>query len=223
MYKDIEPGNASEYDVENLAVNPISPLIGKRVIFLGSSVTYGAAAGGTSFVEYLEAIDGIIAVKEAVSGTTLATGKAESYVERIKRIPENFRADAFICQLSTNDAGQDMAPLGHVVANEEECNTATVAGAIQYIISFARKTWGCPVIFYTNSRFESEKYQKMVELLHKIAKQDKITVLDLYNDSEMLSVNSDDYALYMHDSVHPTKAGYLKWWTGKFEDCLRKV
>lgn len=44
---------------------------GKRIIFLGSSVTYGACAMGQSFIEALEEKDGIIAIKEAVSGTLL--------------------------------------------------------------------------------------------------------------------------------------------------------
>ena len=34
---------------------------GKRIIFLGSSVTYGACAMGQSFIEALEEKDGIIA------------------------------------------------------------------------------------------------------------------------------------------------------------------
>ena len=38
---------------------------GKRIIFLGSSVTYGACAMGQSFIEALEKKDGIIAIKEA--------------------------------------------------------------------------------------------------------------------------------------------------------------
>ena len=46
-------------------------LVGKRIIFLGSSVTYGACAMGQSFIEALEEKDGIIAIKEAVSGTLL--------------------------------------------------------------------------------------------------------------------------------------------------------
>lgn len=34
---------------------------------------------------------------------------------------------------------------------------------------------------------------------------------------------AEDYALYMHDPVHPTKAGYGLWWTPKFEEALLRV
>ena len=33
----------------------------------------------------------------------------------------------------------------------------------------------------------------------------------------MNAVGAEDYALYMADGIHPTQAGYLLWWTPKFE------
>ena len=80
---------------------------GKRIIFLGSSVTYGACAMGQSFIEALEEKDGIIAIKEAVSGTLLVdedVADGKSYIARLATIDTNIKADAFVCQLSTNDA-----------------------------------------------------------------------------------------------------------------------
>ena len=43
----------------------------KKILFLGSSVTYGSAAKGTSFVDYLERRQEILPYKYALSGTTL--------------------------------------------------------------------------------------------------------------------------------------------------------
>lgn len=91
-----------------------SPLQGKTIIFLGSSITYGEAAGGRSFVDIMEEKDGINAIKEAVSGTTLADTGDESYIQRMENsIDKSVQADAFVCQLSTNDALQRI-PLGVV-------------------------------------------------------------------------------------------------------------
>ena len=39
----------------------------------------------------------------------------------------------------------------------------------------------------------------------------------------MNAVSDKDYALYMGDSIHPTQAGYLQWWTPKFEEHLYKL
>lgn len=59
-------------------------LKGKTILFLGSSVTYGAAAGGVSFVELMAEQCGINYIKKAVSGTTLADIDNSSYVTRLK-------------------------------------------------------------------------------------------------------------------------------------------
>lgn len=214
-------GNADEYSAANTPYQPGSPLEGKTVIFLGSSVTYGSAAKGESFVDYMEKRDGMIAVKEAVSGTTLVDetvwGK-KSYIARMKTIDPSIQADAFVCQLSTNDASMKK-PLGTVSDGFEleDFDTQTVAGAIEYVICYARQTWECPVIFYTGTRYDSEYYGRMVALLLEIQEKWEIGVIDLWNDPEMNAVDSSAYKLYMVNGIHPSRAGYRDWWTPKFE------
>lgn len=216
-----KPGNAPKYRPENAPKNPDSPLKGKTIIFLGSSVTKGESSLDKSFVEYMERIDGITAVKEAVSGTTLVTQSEKSYIPRMKTMDPGIRTDTFVCQLSTNDATQSM-PLGKVTDSFDmaDFDTATVAGAIEYIIAYAQETWHCPVVFYTGTQYNSEAYGQMVELLLEIRQKWGIGVIDLWNDPEMSAVSAEDYALYMADGIHPTQAGYLLWWTPKFESYL---
>ena len=72
----------------------------KTVLFLGSSVTYGAASGGVSFAELMVDVCGIHCIKEAVSGTTLADINDDSYVARLKKVDTSQTVDLFICQLS---------------------------------------------------------------------------------------------------------------------------
>lgn len=141
------PGNGKEYDLSKVEALKSSVLSGKKVVFLGSSVTYGAASQGISFADYLERSTGCSAVKEAVSGTTLVEEGADSYIKRLKALDAD-EVDLFICQLSTNDASQKKA-IGKVSSSEnmEEFDTHTVAGAIEYIIAFAREKWDCPVMF----------------------------------------------------------------------------
>lgn len=198
-----------------------SILRGKTVIFLGSSVTYGSGAKGVSFAEILEQEDGIVSVKEAVSGTTLVDRNSSSYVSRIKSIDKSLKADAFICQLSTNDASRNL-PVGEISNSFDmaDFDTQTVAGAIEYIISYAEKTWNCPVIFYTGTKYDSAQYGEMVELLLKIQKKRKIGVIDLWNNAEMNAVSAEDYKKYMKDVIHPNLDGYRTWWTPQFRKYL---
>lgn len=214
-------GNANEYSLDNTQALDSSPLKDKTIIFLGSSVTYGSASKGESFADFMGKRDGIISVKEAVSGTTLVDTSDKSYVSRMKTIDKSIKADAFICQLSTNDATKKK-PLGQVTDGFEidSFNTQTVAGAIEYIIAYARQTWDCPVIFYTGTKYDSAQYGKMVDLLLEIQQKWDIGVIDLWNNEEMNSVSKADYKLYMANGIHPTRAGYRDWWLPVMEEYL---
>ena len=220
-------GNKDAYSVANTEALAPNALTGKTIIFLGSSVTYGSAANGESFVDFMGKRDGIIPVKEAVSGTTLVDesvwGK-KSYIERLKTIDPSIQADAFICQLSTNDATMKK-PLGEVSDSFDmaDFDTQTVAGAIEYVIAYARETWNCPVIFYTGTQYDNAHYAQMVELLLNIQEKWGIGVIDLWNDAEMNAVSAEDYKLYMVNGIHPSRAGYRDWWTPKFEAHLTEL
>lgn len=217
----LSKGNRDEYSAANSVYDNSYPnLKGKRIIFLGSSVTYGSAAKGESFVEYMEKLDGIIPVKEAVSGTTLVDNGEKSYIQRMKRLDKNMQADLLVCQLSTNDATKKL-PLGDVGESFDinGFDTSTVAGAIEYVIAYSKQTWNCPVVFFTGTKYKSEQYGQMVDLLLKIQKKWDIGVIDLWN-SDINNVSKEDYRLYMANGIHPTRKGYRDWWTPEFRKYL---
>lgn len=178
-------------------------LKGKTLLFLGSSVTYGSASGGISFADLMAEQCGSTMIKEAVSGTTLADINEQSYVSRLKRIDKDIRIDLFICQLSTNDASLGIA------LNEVET-------AIREILTYVTGTFACPILFYTGTRFESERYGDMVKLLWRLQGEYGFYILDLWNDPEMSAVSGDDHRRYMADPIHPNIVGYREWWTPKF-------
>lgn len=99
-------GNTRKYDLKNIKTNK-SALKGRRIMFLGSSVTYGSGSVpiGISFVDYLKKKDGVdVVAKEAVSGKTLSFVRAESYCERLEKYGAGCRPELLVCQLSSNDA-----------------------------------------------------------------------------------------------------------------------
>ena len=201
-----------------------SVLEGKTVLFLGSSVTYGYGSFGVSFADYFAELYGVNAVKEAVSGTTLADINEKSYVARLKKTDPSLRPDAFVCQLSTNDATKGI-PLG-TVANGFECadfDTSTVAGAIEYIIAYVRETWRCPVVFYTQAKYDSAAYADMVLLLEKVREKWGIHVIDLWNDAAINDITPEERKRYLVDATHPTKAGYRDWWLPVMAKSLAEV
>lgn len=228
------PGNQAEYNVDRLEKHEDSPLAGKTILFLGSSVTYGAAAEGQSFVELFQALDGINAIKEAKSGTTLvdknsilatiAFSNGDSYIKRLKELDPQMDVDCVIVQLSTNDATMKL-PLGEISESMEQSafDSKTITGAMEWIIRYSRDTWGCPVVFYTGSYYDSPEYAAMVERLAELQGKWGIGVIDLYTDEAFNAIDEETYAFYMFDPIHPTKAGYVKWWFPKMEAELTQL
>ncbi len=222
-------GNTEPYAAAAVPRMENSPLAGKTYVFLGSSVTYGASAGGESMVDLIAARHGAVCVKEAVSGTTLASPKGEgkSYVRRLERLlsssdcPET--VDAFICQLSTNDT-RDPGRYGEITAddvrNMDAFDKTTTFGAMEYIIALVKETWDCPVVFYTNCFMDKPEYLTMIEGLDRIAAKWGVTVIDLFRDTAFNAIDPEMYHLYMADEIHPTKAGYRDWWLPRFEETL---
>ena len=187
-------------------------LSNKTVLFLGSSVTHGSAAGDVSFADIMADICPLHSIKETVPGTALADVNSESYVARLKRLDTSLKPDLFICQLSTNDA---TSSLNIEISKTED--------AIRFIIEYVKETFSCPIVFYTGTYFENEKYADMVKLLYSLQKEYDFYILDLYNDKEMLNVSKEDYNRYMADPIHPTLIGYKEWWTPKFIDFCKNL
>ena len=227
----VAPGNSDDYAYTALEQHPVNALTGKTILFLGSSVTDGAAAKGQSFVEWLAQVDGVNAIKEAKSGTTLvdkpsvlaklAFGNGDSYVKRLLALDTTVPVDAVVCQLSTNDATMKL-PLGEISDSAELAafDTQTITGAMEYIIRYCTDTWHCPVVFYTGSYYESDAYSAMVTRLRELQEKWDIGVIDLYTDAAFNDIDKESYDLYMFDKIHPTMAGYSQWWGPKIEKQL---
>lgn len=202
-------GNAKEYSAS--ALEPKSSVLsGKRILFLGSSVTNGAGSCCESFVEMLERRCGVLAVKAAINGTTLSDSGPMSYLKRLRDIDSAEGFDAFVCQLSTNDTarGFDMQSVGE---------------AVRHIAEYAKGSFGCPVLFYTSPAFDSPAYGAAVGRLRELSSEMGFGVIDLWNDFDMSTLSPGEKALYFADAIHPTRAGYAKIFLPSFENALEAL
>lgn len=244
--------NDAAFKVASVEKREESPLAGKTLYWLGSSVTYGSASGGESMADYLAALTGCISKKDAVSGTTIFddnltenTG-AKSYTRRLVNstvFDKEEQVDAFICQISTNDARNDrLGKRGFMTGIDFDTSDAfdktTTLGGVEFIITYVTETWGCPVYFYSGSYFgdtgtrknsnpKGSEYAKLIDQVREIAEKYngiegfEVGIIDLYNDEAFNAVASDKYYSWvMSDSIHPKAAGYLQWWTPYFESYL---
>ena len=225
IYQSNIPGNAPEYNMDTVEQLEDSPLKGKNVLFLGSSVTYGSASMQQGIPEYFAARFGCTYTKEAVSGTTLVDNGASSYVQRLlNNVDSSTSYDLLVCQLSTNDASKEL-PLGEIAEGKalSDFDTSTITGAMEYIICYAQETWGCKVVFYTGSYYDSASYAAMVERLMELQDKWGIGVLDLWHSENFNTISDTERKLYMADNIHPTKAGYRNWWCPEMEQQLLAV
>ncbi|MBW1606062.1 SGNH/GDSL hydrolase family protein [Lactobacillus sp. Sy-1] len=185
-------------------------LNGKRIAFLGSSVTKGFKSHHVSFVDILASNDGISPVKEAISGTTLAGSSRTTYLNRlINNIDTQIPLDAFVLQLSTNDGSQHK-PLGQIAATYDTVafNTATTLGAMEAIFRYVHDHWDCPVLVYTCVNPRHPEYAKLVQSGYELQKKWKFRILDLYNDESLNSKMTDLQNGYLNsDLLHPTIKG----------------
>ena len=250
-----EEGNSSVYDPENL-IPETSVLSGRTFAMLGSSITYGYGSGGISFAEMIAAIDQCRVIKQAVSGSTLAycpdrpeTDPQNSYVRQLMdHIDKEEKIDAFVVQLSTNDA-QKGIPMGEITDSKspEWQHRGTITGAMEYILAYIEENWHCPVIFYTNAHLTRKdierfaeahpevpvsaeegyqylvvNYEEMIRRLYELQEKWHFEIADLWN-SETTHVPADERELMMNDPIHPMKSGYLFWYVPAIEACLEKV
>lgn len=160
-------------------------LNGKKIIFLGSSITYGAASKGISFVEYLTTEYEVKGIKEAKSGTTLAGKNVNSYLNRLRKL--NF-------------------------VNTKIDATETTLGAIEYIIKYVHTKWHCPIIFYTCIRENDLTYKQLVNHLYPLKTKWDIHIIDIFNNDEINKLAKSDKEM-MADDSHPTKKGYRYLYT----------
>lgn len=228
-----------------------SSLKGKTIGYLGSSITVGFRSENVAFPDYIGKITGSITVKQAITGGPLAKKEGVrdevSYITQLEdNLSKNENLDALVVQLSTNDTTLGIG-MGEVSSsqNKDDYDYSTVIGAMEYIIAYAKEKWNCPVIFYINpylsdeviEKFAKENnanideikeayqntYEKMIDALYKVQNKWNIGVIDMWNNDAFKNIDIDLRSnYYMADIIHPTKAGYLFWYTPYIQAQLEK-
>lgn len=220
----IVKGNKKIYLPNEKHLDKNSNLLDKSILFLGSSITYGAASKGISFVEFLNKSYGVRTIKEAQSGTTLSGKENTSYVSRLKNnVATEAKLDAFVCQLSTNDARFNKS-IGKI-SDSYDCHKfdiETTIGAIEFIISYVKENWNCPIIFYTCIREKDAYYEHLIKKLYEIKNKWDINIIDVWGNVEINKRAKDDKQM-MADDAHPTLKGYRYLYTPIFSKKLNQI
>lgn len=201
-------------------------LKGKKIAFLGDSITEGAGASD-KINGYVDRVKELANLKEAknygISGTRFAKqtklfeGQTidENYIKRVEIMDSD--VDAVVVFGGTNDFGHGDAPYGNIL----DISGETFCGACDELMrKLIEKYNNIPIVFLTPlHRFTEDDLineiglprktlKEYVDAIRIKAEKYSIPILDLYSKSGMqpnVLVQND---LYFADGLHPNDKGH---------------
>ncbi len=203
-------------------------LKGKKVAFLGDSITEGSGVADLSnrYDNRLKEMCGLAAVyNDGIGGTRLAHQSTPSesprwdlsFCGRVYNV--NPLADIVVVYGGTNDYGHGNAPFG----TEEDTTPATYLGAVYFLMNFLRTFYSDKtVVFLTPARRMNDdailddttapcnqrRLLPYVEAIQKTAEKFEIPVLDLYHGLGIDPNLEEDRITYAPDGLHLNDAGH---------------
>ena len=201
-------------------------LKGKKIVFLGDSITEGVGASCTEamYPNVLERIAELSEIKNyGISATRIArqnppgdpTSRADlDFCMRYVEMDDD--ADVVIVFGGSNDYGHGNAPFG----TDSDRTPDTFCGAVHFLMEgLIRKYPESTIVFLTPLHRENENAPSMgnglplknyVDQIKITAEQYSIPVLDLYAMGGICPDIPEQKAALCPDGLHPNDAGYLK-------------
>ncbi len=199
-------------------------LKGKKIVFLGDSITEGHGTTGKNarFPELIAKNEGILAVNLGIGGTRIAkqpgddVRKDRDYCSRVGSVDPD--ADVIVVFGGTNDFGHGFAPIG----SPEDRDENTFIGALHLL--FSSLISRCPnaviVVMTPLHRLNEDDphgdvkpeavlpLSGYVSLIREIAAYYSLPVLDLWSVSGMQPKIPVIRERYMPDGLHPNDRGH---------------
>lgn len=202
-------------------------LKGKKVAFLGDSITVGSGASRveTRYTNVFADITGCEVLNYGIGGTRIAKQKTASacsdwdrdFIERTDEMDDS--ADIVVVFGGTNDFGHGDAPFGKFSDDTEY----TFYGALHVLYKkLINKYPDSEIVVITplhrltedntvNERgLERKSLKCYVEAIREVAEYYGLPVLDLYKTSGMQPAVEINRKLYMPDGLHPSDLGAAK-------------
>jgi len=205
---------------------------GKKIAFLGDSITEGVGVGyGECPLRYDQLTKtalGLSAVfNYGISGTRLAhqthaSAEARTDLSFSGRLFDMDKtADAVVVFGGTNDYGHGDAPFGTLT----DTTHVTYMGAVRYIMENLRRIYaGKPIVFIAPARRNGDEavyfwqtenpharpLVEYVDAIKRVAAEYDIPVLDLYRDMDINPNLAEHRELYAPDGLHFNAAGHAR-------------
>lgn len=196
-------------------------LKGKKVNFLGDSITQGVGASceQNKYVEVFARLTGAKVRNYGISGTRVARQHGvnpygECYCDRIDTMDAD--ADVVVVFGGTNDYGHGDAPIG----KPDDKTPDTFYGACNYLACELMKKYPTATIvfltplhrvnedFSASQRPDGPVLKEFVDIIREVAEKYSIPVLDLWKMAGIQPNIEISKITYMPDGLHPNDAGH---------------
>ena len=209
------PGNAPEG----------SPLYGKKMLFMGDSISYGSGdtvspfRTGRAWAGRIADRTGAIVTNASVSGAKVSFQRGDDNWVYSQYVPhQNTKFDVIVMHGGVNDA-RHLRPVGALSEGTDEAtlkkNQSSYAGGLEWIFYNVSKTnTDAKLFFIANHRLDGHDKGKAKDMSEyfNIAKAacEKwgIIFIDLYNNKELNDKLETTTTKYLPDTLHLNGAGY---------------
>lgn len=235
-----EPFSYAEYGVyirnidtdAGIPVDEDSVLRGKRILFIGDSITGGSydvmhPSTGKAYAGRIAVSTGAEVVNCSVGGATITpqTDKSWLHDQLTSQKGEDF--DVIVIHAGGNDAKRGVGIGTPLSTPSDRINT--FAAHFQYLIATAKEQHPNAKLFYIAAfqrpsyKFDISEYYAMAK---QICEQYDVHYIDLYNHEELNAKLMADKTFYFPDLVHPTTQGYdiiTPYVQGEIEQVMKEI
>ena len=189
----------------------------KTALFLGDSISYGAADAGRAWAWRMSNSLGFTADNQSVNGWAISTSRQNRIINELKGVKYN-SYDYVIMEGGTNDAW-DQCTVGTVSDSYDpkDFDITTFAGGLEELFynayqRFPGARFGFIITYkmpLATDKGNVSEMEPIANISIEICKKWNVAYLDLYHDdyvnNELLQVHTTNY---LNDTVHPSVAAY---------------
>ena len=226
-----------EERVDDLGNYIADPLYGKKIVYDGDSICYGAGYTG-GYAKIIAELTGGTYENQAVGGGRLVANGSNSWhsvVDNLPNLPED--GDIYCFEGGINDYWTSGMQLGTVNYSNMEGNldTTTVCGALETIFRYALNNFvGKPICFVIAHKVQQTAFQtnssgntfkEYRDAMVSVCEKYSIPYYDAFNESGLNGWNTVQNAEFFTDGdgCHPTEEGYKRYYVPQLLDLFRKI
>lgn len=223
--------------VDDLASGVADPLYGKKIVYDGDSICYGAGSTG-GYAKIIAELTGGTYVNQGVGGGRLVTKGSNSWhsvVDNLPNLPTD--GDLYCFEGGINDYWTSGMQLGTFTPADfdGELDTSTVCGALEAIFRYALNTFvGKPVCFVIVHKIQETAYKTNTagntfkeyrDAMVGICEKYSIPYYDAFSESGLNGWNDAQNEAFFTDGdgCHPNKEGYQRFYVPQLLDMFRKI